>query len=84
MKRIGLSGGIGSGKSYVAELLKDAGANYLWKENENTGSVPLTFEQVYSVAKDADFWINLSTLQAKQELLSFESQQKPTVSNGFR
>jgi len=62
------------GKSYVAELLNDAGANYLWRDNENTGSIPLSFEQVYAVAKDADFWINLSTLRHKRELLSYDSR----------
>ena len=60
------------GKSYVAQLLNDAGANYLWKEDTQSGSLPLSFEQVYAKAKDADFWINLSTLKRKKDLLSYE------------
>jgi iron complex transport system substrate-binding protein len=62
------------GKSYVAQLLDDAGCNYLWKDDSLAGSLPLSFEQVYARAKDADFWINLSTLKTKRELLAHESR----------
>ncbi len=72
------------GKSYVAQLLNDAGANYLWKDNADFGSLPLSFEQVYAKAKNADYWLNLSTLKTKKELLSFESRYSEfaTVKNG--
>jgi iron complex transport system substrate-binding protein len=62
------------GKSYVARMLKDAAANYLWKDDEKFGSLPLSFEQVYAKAKDADFWINLSLVKTKKELLAYESR----------
>lgn len=62
------------GKSYVACLLKDAGADYLWRDDPNTGSLPLSFEQVFAKAGPADYWINLSTLKTKKELLGFESR----------
>lgn len=62
------------GKSYVARLLKDASADYLWKEDTKFGSLPLSFEQVFARARNADFWINLSTLRTKKELLGFESR----------
>jgi len=44
------------GKSYVARLFVDAGADYLWKEDTHTGSFPLEYEVVYEKAHDADFW----------------------------
>jgi len=44
------------GNSYIAQLFNDAGADYLWKDNQNTGSINLDFEVVYSKAHDADFW----------------------------
>ena len=47
---------VSGGNSYVAQLFNDAGADYLWKENQNTGSVNLDFEVVYNKAHDADFW----------------------------
>lgn len=62
------------GKSYVSKLLTDAGANYLWKEDGNYGSLPLSFEQVYAKAKDADYWINVSTLKTKKDLLAFDTR----------
>lgn len=62
------------GKSYVAQLLDDASANYLWKDNDQFGSLPLSFEQVYVKAQDADYWINLSTLKHKKDLLEYESR----------
>lgn len=62
------------GNSFMARLLKDAGANYLWKDNDKTGSLPLSFEQVYAKAIHADYWINLSTVKTKKELLGFESR----------
>jgi len=62
------------GKSFMAQLLNDAGADYLWKGDYSPGSLPLSFEQVYAKAKDADFWINLSAVNTKNELLAFESR----------
>ncbi len=47
---------IPGGKSYIAQLLSDAGADYLWKSNSNTASVNLDFEVVYQKAHKADFW----------------------------
>jgi len=44
------------GKSYVAKLFKDAGADYLWKSNEGVASFPLDYEVVYQKAVHADFW----------------------------
>lgn len=67
------------GKSYMAKLLNDAGTNYLWKEDENYGSIPLSFEQVYAKAKEAEFWLNVSTLKTKKDLLSLDSRYEEFV-----
>lgn len=46
------------GRSYIANLISDAGGEYCWKEaNEQTGSVNLSFEQVLDKAENADFWL---------------------------
>lgn len=47
-----------AGESYKAVLLKDAGAQYLWADTKNGGSLPLNFEQVYIEALNADFWLD--------------------------
>ena len=45
------------GKSTVARLLQDAGANYLFADNTSSGSVPLSFETVFDKGQHADFWL---------------------------
>jgi iron complex transport system substrate-binding protein len=45
------------GKSYVAHLFRDAGADYLWKEDGSAGSLGLSFETVLEKAEDADYWL---------------------------
>ncbi|MDD4847529.1 MAG: ABC transporter substrate-binding protein [Bacteroidales bacterium] len=47
---------ISGGKSYMAQFYKDAGADYLWKDNDNTASLPLDLETVYQKGMNADFW----------------------------
>ncbi|MEB2288283.1 MAG: ABC transporter substrate-binding protein [Anaerolineae bacterium] len=46
------------GGSYTARLLADAGADYLWADDESGGSQALSFEAVLEGAADADFWVN--------------------------
>jgi iron complex transport system substrate-binding protein len=49
-------------KSFQAQLLKDAGANYLWgKGNEERSSLTKAKEIVIDQAYDADFWNNLNS-----------------------
>lgn len=48
---------IAGGKSYMAQLIKDAGGSYIWKDNESTTFLPLSFEAVFDKAHDADFWL---------------------------
>ncbi len=47
------------GKTYAAQLLEDAGADYLWSDNESQRSLSLDFEAVYEKAHDAEFWITM-------------------------
>lgn len=54
---------VSGGKSYIAQLFNDAGADYLWKDDLNTGSVNLDFEVVYNIAHNADFWRIVGTYQ---------------------
>lgn len=45
------------GKSYMAQLLADAGAAYPWSDDASTGALPLKFEQVLDKAATADIWL---------------------------
>ena len=44
------------GHSYIAKLFNDAGADYIWKDNESTGSLHIDAESVLLKAKNADYW----------------------------
>lgn len=48
-----------SGDSYMARFFADAGADYPWKNEKATGSLPIAFEAVYPIALKADFWLNV-------------------------
>jgi len=63
-----------SGKSYMANLIADAGGDYFWKDDKKTGSTPLAFEMVYAKAKNCDVWINTYNLNSKKELLSYDER----------
>lgn len=45
------------GRSYMAGYYKDAGADYIWADDQRSGSIPVPFETVFNKAKDADFWV---------------------------
>ena len=60
-----------AGDSYVAKYLNDAGANYLWSDDNTSGSLPLSFEVVLERAANADYWLNFSqSWQSLQDLLN--------------
>ena len=58
------------GHSLVAKMIKDAGGNYLLKDNSESSSVPLSFEEVFIKSKKANYWINISPHRNKKELLT--------------
>ncbi len=49
---------VAGANSYMAKLLADAGAAYLWADEGDVGALPLSFESVYAIAADAEFWLN--------------------------
>lgn len=48
---------VSGGNSYNATMIKDAGGDYLWKDDTSIGSLSLSFEQVYDKAWNADIWM---------------------------
>lgn len=59
------------GASYMAQMLRDAGADYPWSDNSSTGSVQLDFGAVYDEAADADFWL-IKTFNRDLTLIELE------------
>ncbi len=48
---------VSGGNSYMGSLLKDAGADYCWKDDSHSGSFPLAFETVFEQGGEADYWL---------------------------
>ena len=62
-------------KSYQAQLFKDAGANYLWKEdNVSEASIVKSKEIIIDEAFNADFWINLNSYKSIAEVVAFDKK----------
>lgn len=59
---------VAGGRSFTAQFLADAGAAYLWADNESAASIPLAFEAVFDVAATADYWINVGFVNSLAEL----------------
>ena len=70
------------GRSYIAKILSDAGTNYLWSENQSSGSLKLSFESVVEKASNADFWINPGNFTTLQSLA--ESDPRFRIFSAFR
>ena len=48
---------VSGGASYQATMIQDAGGDYAWADDKSTGSLFLSFEQVFDKAHDADVWL---------------------------
>lgn len=67
---------VSGGKSYFSVLLKDAGARYVWDDDEHAGTMALNFEQVYAKAHDADFWIHVQHWKSLADALREDERYK--------
>ena len=56
------------GASIAAQLIRDAGANYVFNENQETGGVNVPFEKAYMMANTADYFIHLNSCINKHEV----------------
>jgi len=51
---------VSGGSSYMARMLADAGARYLWADVKGTGGINLSVEAVFERALGAKIWLNPS------------------------
>jgi len=65
-----------SGDSYMAQFFRDAGADYHWSTLKASGSLSLSFETVYPVALQADYWMNVgfNSKDTKKDILAMDSR----------
>lgn len=53
------------GKSFLAQIFKDAGADYIFKDDESTGGVNIDYEAVYAKAAKAQYWRILNSFDGE-------------------
>ena len=56
------------GRSYAAQLIKDAGGQYLWQNDTHNGSITLNFENVLLQLPKADVWLNPGMLISRDAI----------------
>jgi iron complex transport system substrate-binding protein len=55
-------------KSYVAQLITDAGGDYIYKKNTSNGAEPIGLETAYGLIREADVWLNVGMATTLDEL----------------
>lgn len=58
------------GKTFTANYIADANANYILKGNKEEKAVTMSFEEVYAKSTETQYWINAGNHLSKQELLN--------------
>lgn len=71
-----------AGNSYTATALRHAGADFLWKDEKASGSLPLDFEVVLKEAAEAEFWLNPSHYDSRAAMLA--ADERFTTFRAFR
>jgi len=67
---------VSGGNSFEAALLKAAGADYPWFDNNSTGGLRKDFEMVYKEGLRADIWLNPGAVTTKKEILAKDKRFK--------
>ncbi len=65
---------ISPANSYISELIRDAGGDYLWNDTESSISMPFGIENVFIRALNADYWLNTGTATSKEEINFFDTR----------
>ncbi|MBU2019220.1 MAG: ABC transporter substrate-binding protein [Bacteroidetes bacterium] len=68
-----------AGESYQATLMKDAGAEYVYRKTKGTGSVQLSFEKIIADSKNVEFWLNTGIPTKKMMVASNPKLQNMSV-----
>jgi len=63
---------VSGARSYIAQLITNAGGNYIWNDLDFNESRPLGLEKIYEKALTADLWINPGEARSKQDIISVD------------
>jgi len=65
------------GHSTLGQMVADAGGHYAFADNEQSGSVPFSFEQVFDRCRDADIWLYRYNAPRRMTLSLLRSEYEP-------
>lgn len=65
---------ISPGNSFMSSLINDAGGKYLWEDEKSEISMPFGIENVFMKARKADYWLNISAVKNRDEIISVDSR----------
>lgn len=67
------------GNSYFSNFIKDAGADYIFADNDKTESISLSIEEVFSSASSADFWLHPNNADSRKDILSVDNRMNKFI-----
>ncbi|MCX6320197.1 MAG: ABC transporter substrate-binding protein [Bacteroidia bacterium] len=75
---------VSPGNSFISKLIRDAGGSYLWQNTESSVSMPFGIENVYLSALTADYWLNIGSVNTKDEISMIDQRLEglPCFKNG--
>lgn len=65
---------IPGGKSFAAQYFADAGADYLWSDNAQTGNFVISLSGVLERALKADYWLHPGAAASLQEITEADNR----------
>ena len=65
---------VSGGESHAAQLISDAGGDYLWKNLQFVDSKPMSLETIFGKAYAAEFWLNTGTANSINEILDIDQR----------
>jgi iron complex transport system substrate-binding protein len=75
---------ISPGNSFISRLISDAGGDYIWNDLNSSVSMPYGIENVFLKALNADYWLNISTVNSKSDISYVDERltELPCFKNG--
>lgn len=73
-----------NGKSYMANLIENAGGDYIYRKNTNEPILKFDFEHVYLDAMTCEIWLNQGVVAKKSDLIRTDIRfaNLPSVKSG--
>ncbi len=71
-----------AGNSYMATLLRDAGADYYWSKDISSGSLALNIEEIIDKQSEADIWLNPGMVNSLKAIKGFHHKEFKSYQQG--